>query len=84
MSRTIQAVARMAVYSLALAAVVITPHALAYSLFPVTATGGVSESIPACATEDSTNCYWAGGSQGNGLGQSFIDINGTAYYFGGK
>lgn len=95
MNRTIQAAARMAVYSLALAAVVITPHALAYSLFPVTATGGLSAALPAwsasasllptvaCATEDSINCYWAGGSQGNGLGQSFLDINGTAYYFGG-
>ncbi|USH44460.1 membrane protein [Microbacterium phage Cassita] len=83
MSRTIQAAARMAVYFLALAAVVITPHALAYSLFPVTATGGLTAALPACSTEDSTNCYWDATTHGNGLGQSFLDINGTAYYFGG-
>lgn len=83
MNRTIQAAARMAVYFLLLAALVITPHAVAYNLFPVTATGGVSQSIAACATEDSTNCYWDATTHGNGLGQSFLDIDGTAYYFGG-
>lgn len=36
-----------------------------------------------CATEDSTNCYWDATTQGNGQGRSFVDINGTAYYFGG-
>jgi hypothetical protein len=36
--------------------------------------------IPACATEDSTNCYWDATEHGNGSGQSFIDVNGTPYY----
>lgn len=35
-----------------------------------------------CATEDSTNCVWDSRVQGNGQGNSFIDVNGTAYYFG--
>lgn len=33
--------------------------------------------LPPCATEDSTNCYWDAAHQGNGLGQSFIDWDGT-------
>lgn len=36
--------------------------------------------LPVCSTEDSTNCYWDATVQGNGLGQSFVDINGTAHY----
>jgi hypothetical protein len=36
--------------------------------------------IPACATEESTNCYWDATNFGNGSGQSFIDVNGVAYY----
>ena len=32
-----------------------------------------------CPTEDSTNCVWDATAQGNGHGQSFIDIDGTAY-----
>lgn len=35
-----------------------------------------------CATEDSSNCYWSANEQGNGLGVSFLDIRGTAYYTG--
>lgn len=33
-----------------------------------------------CEVEDSRNCYWDAGSSGNGEGQSFIDIEGVAYY----
>lgn len=33
-----------------------------------------------CATEDSSNCYWSASDQGNGIGVSFLDIQGTAYY----
>lgn len=33
-----------------------------------------------CEFEDSTNCFWNATEQGNGLGQSFIDIDGVAYY----
>lgn len=32
-----------------------------------------------CPTEDSTNCFWDATAQGNGTGQSFIDLDGTAY-----
>ena len=35
--------------------------------------------MPPCATEDSLNCYWDASASGNGIGQSFIDIDGTAY-----
>lgn len=50
----------------------------AYALSPSPVQGGVS--FPACATEDSTNCFWNADTMGNGTGNSFIDINGTAYY----
>lgn len=40
--------------------------------------------MPSCATEDSTNCVWDAATQGNGTGSSFVDIDGTAYYFGGE
>lgn len=36
--------------------------------------------LPACPTEDSTNCYWDATQHGNGYGNSFVDIDGTAYY----
>lgn len=36
-----------------------------------------------CPSEDSPNCYWDAGNMGNGVGQSFVDIGGVAYYFGG-
>lgn len=68
MARTVQALARMVTYMALLAAVVILPHWIAYTL------------VPECATEDSSNCYWDANFQGNGQGNSFIDINGTAYY----
>ena len=36
--------------------------------------------LPRCETEDSPNCFWDSGNSGNGQGQSFLDINGVAYY----
>lgn len=51
----------------------------AYALSPRPVDGGLS--IPACATEDSTNCVWNAATMGNATGNSFIDIDGTAYYF---
>lgn len=33
-----------------------------------------------CEYEDSTNCIWDAENQGNGEGQSFIDIDGSVYY----
>lgn len=33
-----------------------------------------------CEHEDSTNCSWNAQVQGNGEGDSFVDIGGTAFY----
>lgn len=35
------------------------------------------ESLPQCETEDSVNCYWDGGSNGQGL--KFIDLQGEVH-----
>lgn len=35
-----------------------------------------------CATEDSDNCYWNASLNGNGLGSSFVVVNGEYYYLG--
>lgn len=40
----------------------------------------MTNTLPPCLTEDSTNCFWDAAVQGNGSGESFIDINGTAHY----
>lgn len=45
---------------------------------PVSAT----PSIGPCATEDSDNCYRLFGGS-DGIGQSFVTINGTTYYLHG-
>lgn len=37
------------------------------------------EPLPACATEDSTNCVWDAERSGNGQGTSFVDLNGVVY-----
>jgi hypothetical protein len=36
--------------------------------------------LPACPTEDSTDCYWLAESRGNGKGRSFINIAGAAVF----
>lgn len=33
-----------------------------------------------CAMEDSPNCFWDASSAGNGVGNSFIDVGGHAFY----
>lgn len=38
------------------------------------------DALPACETEDATDCYWNADVQGNGEGRSFVNIAGTAYY----
>lgn len=38
--------------------------------------------LPACEFEDSTFCTWSASEQGNGIGASYVDIAGTAYYIG--
>lgn len=40
-----------------------------------------SELAP-CEFEDSANCYWDASERGNGKGDSFVDVDGTAYYVG--
>ena len=40
----------------------------------------MSENLVACEFEDSTNCVWNAQEQGNGAGESFVDVNGVAYY----
>ena len=45
----------------------------------VTAPAEGTISLPACATEDSTNCYWDA-AHGNGEGIPFIEVDGATYY----
>ena len=33
-----------------------------------------------CEFEDSTNCVWNAQEQGNGIGESFVDIEGEIFY----
>lgn len=33
-----------------------------------------------CAQEDSDNCYWNAATRGNGVGNSFVVVNGTYFY----
>lgn len=35
--------------------------------------------LHACTTEDSVQCYWRADTMGNGVGQSFVDLNGHLY-----
>lgn len=48
-------------------------------MFSIFLTLALALSTP-CATEDASNCYWFASEQGNGIGVSFLDIQGTAYY----
>jgi hypothetical protein len=38
------------------------------------------DSLPACQTEDSDNCYWDAQTMGNGQGHSFYVIAGNVTY----
>lgn len=38
------------------------------------------EPLPECPTEDSADCYWDAAAHGNGLGRSFVDVDGVTYY----
>ena len=37
-----------------------------------------------CTYEDSSDCYWDASVQGNGVGTSFVDVAGHAFWFGEK
>lgn len=39
-----------------------------------------SITLPPCEIEDATNCYWNSAVSGNGIGSSFLDVNGVTYY----
>lgn len=39
-----------------------------------------AHSLPACATEDSDNCYWDAATRSNGQGHSFFVISGHVTY----
>lgn len=41
------------------------------------------ETLPPCPEEDSHNCAWDAGHSGNGVGTSFVDVHGSAYYADG-
>jgi len=49
---------------------------------PTTPNGGYwpTLTLEACTTEDSDNCYWDAELRGDGIGQSFIVVNGVHYY----
>lgn len=36
-----------------------------------------------CVYEDSSNCFWDARKRGNGKGQSFVNIDGHVYLWGG-
>lgn len=40
----------------------------------------ITPPLPDCPTEDGTNCIWDATEQGNGIGRSFVDIDGATYY----
>lgn len=64
----VRAAAQFAAYTVLALAPVLGIHALAYALVPEPPVqGGLT--FPACATEDSTGCYWDASEQGNGLGK---------------
>lgn len=39
----------------------------------------VSLGMTPCVTEDSENCYWDATTMGNGVGTSFVNVNGNWY-----
>lgn len=74
----IRACVQFAAYTVLIFAPVLGIHALAYALVPE------PTPLPMCATEDSTNCKWDADTQGNGIGQSFIDIEGKQIFISGR
>ncbi len=35
--------------------------------------------LPPCEVEDSADCYWDAANRGNGIGNSFVDIDGLLF-----
>lgn len=46
----------------------------------VAAADAEAPDLPACEQEDSTNCVWNAQDQGNGEGESFVDVDGETFY----
>lgn len=66
----IKAAAAFLAYTALILAVVLVPHAIAYTLVPSPAPHkAATELVRICATEDSVNCFWDASEQGNGIGQ---------------
>lgn len=42
-----------------------------------------ADTLPPCATEDGTECYWNGYTMGNREGRTFINMGGVTYYTDG-
>jgi len=64
---------------LALAALLLIAGGIAIGTQWERAAADPFQNLPACAEEDSSNCYWDADARGNGKGQSFIDIEGVTY-----
>jgi hypothetical protein len=66
----------LAIVSLIIAAFSLTTSlavlAVASTLVTFAPPQRLSVLVPACPTEDSTNCYWDADSRGNGVGQDFM------------
>jgi hypothetical protein len=75
----VRAAAQFAAYTVLALAPVLGIHAIAYALVPEP-----TQPLPACASEDSTNCVWHADTQGNGEGRSFIDVEGKQIFISGR
>lgn len=55
--------------------------AIAIVIFTAGAVLALAAVATPCEYEDSTNCYWSASTQGNGYGQSFVDVAGLTIRF---
>ena len=39
--------------------------------------------LPPCTMEDDADCHWQAHERGNGMGQSFVNVNGIIYEWDG-
>ena len=63
-------------------------HAIAFCLIAANAYADGTDCpapvvLTPCQYEDSTDCYWQAQRTGNGIGRSFVDVNGTIYEWDG-
>lgn len=55
-----------------------------YVVFAALGVGDPTTPLPHCPTEDSVNCVWYADVQGNGHGQSFVNLDGEVIYITGR